>query len=535
MESKKNKNLRKVSVNTLFAKTLQLSALHHVPSTADVPSHQLYRSQSDMLDHGGEGDADTARRSSRGRSSRRGPSTERASTERAGHGHSRSDKDPFARNTSRSIRDMISEIETRARNGLSSPRHICQDFNTLPTECLDWHKKRKSPRRSVSPKNRLEQGSVFGGEGSLTGRPLINIIGCQQSQELILARADDRIRRQLQAVELRDEACLEQRNRILKLIADQETKAERIVLHMKRQQAQSGWLKIVAIVAFMSQIKPMVLNEMDKMGEEKKLVTAAGRITHNFVSWHQRRHAQRYLQMFKTVLASKTSFFLMRFRIIYKRLCVRRIRSFFTDIKDRNKVSSMVHNFLHSVKLIQVAIRNFIACRLEKIRSTIIIWDRLEMSYIKMRLAQRKKKLLLSKSRKVESLAMDFTTRAEMERQMKKWEAANWKMEKILSVHRRRGMLTDETAESEALQYVIPSHVKFRIVADLVKAMRREFMLSLDDVKKKASNQTSFSTSDAVSFLQRKQSVYRPGSMPEYGGEVNICIYCIVYLYIYVC
>ena len=58
-----------------------------------------------------------------------------------------------------------------------------------------------------------------------------------------------------------------------------------------------------------------------------------------------------------------------------------------------------------------------------------------------------------------------------MERQMKKWDDANLKMDRILAIHRRRGMLTDETEESEALQYIIPHHVKFRIVADLVKAM----------------------------------------------------------------
>ena len=93
-----------------------------------------------------------------------------------------------------------------------------------------------------------------------------------------------------------------------------------------------------------------------------------------------------------------------------------------------------------------------------------------------------------------------------MERQMKKWDAANYKMEKILQIHRRRGVITDETADTEALQYVIPHAIKFRIVADLVKAMRREFILSLDDIKKKATNQTSFSTHDATRFLRKKSN-----------------------------
>jgi NADH dehydrogenase/NADH:ubiquinone oxidoreductase subunit G len=101
---------------------------------------------------------------------------------------------------------------------------------------------------------------------------------------------------------------------------------------------------------------------------------------------------------------------------------------------------------------------------------------------------------------------------------MKKWETANGKMERILSIHRRRGMIHDETAESEALQYVIPAHVKFLIVADLVRALRREFVLSLDDIKKKKSSQTSFSTSDAIHFLQRKQTRQ---NMTDYGGTMT--------------
>ncbi len=48
------------------------------------------------------------------------------------------------------------------------------------------------------------------------------------------------------------------------------------------------------------------------------------------------------------------------------------------------QISKMVHRFLSSVRLIQKAIRSFITCRIEKIRTALIIWDRLEMAYIKV-------------------------------------------------------------------------------------------------------------------------------------------------------
>lgn len=349
---------RKASVRGLFVKTLQLGATLEEIKSSSAPEKKLYRSQSDQLEHGGEHGGSTTRR---GRT-----------TDRKGYSTDRGPK-----KTERSIRDMIVEIETRARGGLSSPR-FAHDMGSLPPEFLDWHKGRRSPRRSASPK------SPGRGEGHLSSRPVVNIIGCQQPTELILSRADDRIRRQLVAAEMRDIACTQQRNRILRMIADQETKAERMAENIKKQQLQSGWLKILQIAAFMAQYQPMAAVEIERLRTQRRSSLAGMKVAHMIVSWHQRKHAQRYLNMFRCVLASRSSLFLVRFRIIYKRQCVKRIRSFFSEIKDRTKVANLVHGFLGSVRLIQKAIRNFIACRLEKVRSTMIIWDRLELEYIKV-------------------------------------------------------------------------------------------------------------------------------------------------------
>ena len=186
------------------------------------------------------------------------------------------------------------------------------------------------------------------------------------------------------ASEMRELACKEQRERILQMIANQESKAERIKATIHKHQLQSGWLKILAIAAFQRQYKPMAALEMERVRANAKIMMAGVRVAHNIASWHQRKHAQRYLMMFKSVLSARSNFFLIRLRILYKRQCCKRIRQFFSELKDRTKVSNMVHTFLNSVRLIQTAIRNFIACRLEKIRSTMIIWDRLEMVYIKV-------------------------------------------------------------------------------------------------------------------------------------------------------
>jgi hypothetical protein len=230
----------------------------------------------------------------------------------------------------RSVRDMIVEIESRARSGRESPR-FAPELRALSPEVTSWN--RRSPRRSRSrspggrPTSREEE----------TFRPQVNIIGCHQTQELILSKADDRIRKQLIANEVRLERCEQERNRVLKMILDQETKAERIAAHLKLQHSQRFVLKIIAISRYVKHMLPIIHHDLQMYRCEVVKNKAATTLSRFLMNWHQRLHAQKYLMIFKSLLRSH-GFFFLQLRILYKRQCVKRLKTFFEEIVARQKV-----------------------------------------------------------------------------------------------------------------------------------------------------------------------------------------------------
>jgi hypothetical protein len=56
------------------------------------------------------------------------------------------------------------------------------------------------------------------------------------------------------------------------------------------------------------------------------------------ISWRKRKNAFRYLQIIKNIMRNH-SFFMLQLRILYKRLCVKRILKFFDEVVNCKKVS----------------------------------------------------------------------------------------------------------------------------------------------------------------------------------------------------
>lgn len=217
---------------------------------------------------------------------------------------------------------MIVEIESRARSGRESPR-FAPELRSLSPEVTSWN--RRTPRRH-SPQRP--------NSGEEANRPQVNIIGCQQTQELILSKADDRIRKQLIANEVRREHCEQARDRVLKMILDQETKAERIAAHIKLHQSQRFLIRLVAMCRYAKHIIPIIRHDLLAYRAEVQKSKAAIKLSRFLMNWHQRLHAQKYLNIFRSLLRSH-GFFFLQLRIIYKRQCVKRLKIFFEEVVAR--------------------------------------------------------------------------------------------------------------------------------------------------------------------------------------------------------
>lgn len=374
--SSSTSSLRKQSVNTLLKHTLQLSNLTRAPSTALIPESKIIlKPIGDTAENGDDsGPGGTAR----GR--RHGGATTRRSTARdpitgtATATGGTSSGGPLA--TCRSMRNMIEEIELRAREGQLSPRYVT-DIRSLSPEKFSWTKKSPSPRRhrsrtrnrsrsrsrSLSPdehtargtsRERGRQVTARGATGrrgeddaivaAAPHRPQMNMMGCHQNVELILSKADERIRKQLMARQIRDVAQQEQRDRIEAMIHATHNRAEIRAHQLKVETEQKFLMKIIQMAIYIKQLKVIYAEDLNRNKVFTRISTARRRISMVCVSWRKRKNAMRYLQIMKNLMRNH-SFFMLHLRIIYKRQCVKRILTFFDEIVNCKKVHTNLRIF----------------------------------------------------------------------------------------------------------------------------------------------------------------------------------------------
>lgn len=138
-------------------------------------------------------------------------------------------------------------------------------------------------------------------------------------------------------------------------------------------------------------------------------------------------------------------------------------------------MSVVVHRFLHSVRRIQRVMRDFIQCKYAKITALGKIWDKLEYSFIRKKLEQRKlkiagttmsKKSLDKDLRDMKSSALD-----EILEKDKEWHKIHKQMEKVVSGLRTAGLIVEETEEQIIEKLRVPEPVKIEILRGLVEKL----------------------------------------------------------------
>jgi hypothetical protein len=183
-------------------------------------------------------------------------------------------------------------------------------------------------------------GATDGGAGALfmgPQRPQMNVIGCHQNIELILSKADERIRKQLVARQLRETSQREERERIEAMIHATHNRAEIRAERLKIETEQKFLIKIITLTNYMKQLKRIFYEDLNRHRVLSRISNARRRISMVCISWRKRKNAYRYLQIIKNIMRNHC-FFMLHLRIIYKRLCVKRILKFFEEVVNCKKV-----------------------------------------------------------------------------------------------------------------------------------------------------------------------------------------------------
>lgn len=292
-----------------------------------------------------------------------------------------------------SLRERIRRMEERIKEEQEEGQleSLSPTSPNLPAEIYSWNK--RSPRK-------IPKGV----------RPPVNIIGCHQPAEIIFARADERIRKQLHAKELKEKHMGELVKYLDHLIQMKQTRGERYAALLEQQQRLTWWLRVLTIVRYASLVFPIIQSTKEVRNKNKKLSRAAIKIQTNLISWYERKILLRYSNFISQIVDVVWKFRLY-VAIFQKRRACRIIRTYLQEKRENREFAEMVHAFLAGVRKIQSLARNFIACKMSRIRALTALWEDLETQYIQTVLASRKHEMNSQSSRSMKNLVLDEKTR----------------------------------------------------------------------------------------------------------------------------
>lgn len=263
-----------------------------------------------------------------------------------------------------SLREKIRRMEEKIKEDQEDGSVDLSTSASLPAEIFSWN--RRIPKR-------------YNGHN----HPPVNIIGCHQPAELIFARADERIRKQLHAKELKEKHLEELVNYIDHLIQMKLTRGERYAAQLEQQQRHSSWLKVFCILRYASLVLPIIQSSKAQQTQNKQLAKAAKTIQTRMISWYERKILLRYAN-FVSQIVDVVWKFRLHVAIFQKRRACRIIRTFLQEKRENREVVQLVHSFIAGVRKIQSTARAFIACKMSRIRALATLWDDLETQYIQV-------------------------------------------------------------------------------------------------------------------------------------------------------
>jgi hypothetical protein len=263
------------------------------------------------------------------------------------------------------IRRMEEKIKEEQEDGqLDSGRISLIGPTALPAEIFSWNK--RIPKR-------LPEGA----------RPPVNIIGCHQPAELIFARADERIRKQLHAKELKEKHLEELVKYLDHLIQMKLTRGERFAAQLEQQQRHTAWLKVITIMRYASLVFPIIQSSKADRTKHRKISTAAIKIQAKMINWYERKILMRYAN-FVSQIYDVVWRFRLYVAIFQKRRAAKILRTYLQEKRENREFASLVHAFLAGVRRIQNLARNFIACKMSRIRALASLWEDLETQYLQV-------------------------------------------------------------------------------------------------------------------------------------------------------
>lgn len=445
-------------------------------------------------------------------------------------------EDGHGERRTRTIQELVREIEFRSKNNMKPPAFLPKLSELSPSDFSWDHKPPVSKASNItvdssSPSSTrttstssssaseilsLQSSATTSSKpslhslaqahskslNSLPSLPSVNIQPCLHPVEIILAKADERSRKIQHVLELKSKNNAEHIERIDGLIKNRVTKAEKHAEKAQNIERQREWLRIIYTLNNASRMRTVMQSSISRIVNQFHLHNSAIRIQRQLKAWYRRRIFWKY----KLGVTKRMGFglFMLRFnlRIVRKRRAAHRLYCFLENMRNKARITFLIHRFLKSVRRIQGLFRVFLACKRARMDALEIIWDKFEYKYIRRVLKERQESIILANSRSFEMTNLDYKTRYEMEKQMQRWDKINVKMEKSIEDNRRVGNLKMEPYSQGITKHMLPRPVKIHAITETLRSMRKSYVLKIKELyDKRYSIKNEFGVQDAFTLL----------------------------------
>lgn len=424
----------------------------------------------------------------------------------------------------RNLKDVIIDLQRRVKKDQPPPEYI-NTINQLPVSMFSWNKRPhriKPLDKSVGDKdsnyminNNLDSNSsvmtmspsssVALSAVKLKPNPIVNIIGVHHSIDLIIAKADDRMRKRDRALKLKQRTDSEYDAKLGSILAEKSMKLERYAQERLIRQRRNALLIILHQFRFVHHIRICYNNSILPNRREIHMRVAATRITRSFKHWYQRRMKQLYTFSFKKSIRNNQLRLGLSIRVIYKRIAVRRIKSFLVSCQANPRFRTAIQTFIIRVRKIQRILRTYLACRAARLHVLSLLWEKWEKKYIKRKLLERfnlcqgtssnanssnsssssntpvkkKKKKKVGAVTSFNSIKIAPKMKAELEKQAQRWLAVDDKMSKEVKKNTDRGYLKVANDNDTILKYLLAVDIRNNIISVLLKDAKKRHLRDL--------------------------------------------------------
>lgn len=179
------------------------------------------------------------------------------------------------------MRPYLIDIEKRALNNKPPPAYVSK-LHELPPSSFSWTvsdgegSTRRSYSVNTSRTNNAGSCSVsVMTDDVVSSRPFIDIIGCLQPPELILAKADHRCRKQIAALEFKVQQQKQHAQEVANAIVAKQEKLQRFLDMREIRERTSLWLVVIKLFLFHDVLTERFQFKKRELAATKRLLTAA--------------------------------------------------------------------------------------------------------------------------------------------------------------------------------------------------------------------------------------------------------------------